>query len=442
MALKDYRLENRWGPASEAEKVTATRARKRYQLKRYMTPPYPAGEDVSNPNTKRKIAACKALLTWRKHVNEMLKTADGGQGMLAYATDVFLNTTLDAPGVIEAVPFVEGAKDLDFVRGDGDRLNSAMIGCAQCLVRLHAAGIVHADIKPENYLFIPSGAGGRTMRAVLIDFDRSYEPGNVPGPDRVGGSVGYIAPEVVAYFNDEDCDEDGRDSVYYPKLGSTARDIYSLGVLYHMMLTGALPRAEGGRAAVDRSVVTAGYLGDLLEAMLSTDPADRPTATDVLDTLTSGRLSFKFEAYEALWPEHAEIYGYVATDRFSRIRRLNDGGSHRYMVYYPNGITRDYTIQMMANLGVVKRGGGTTGTSSPTGGVTGTDKDTTYEEGLLWPEDEAFTIDMEMVRRRGYTAIYRVNRNGTHTYAVRRATGETVERSRTVLQFEKCMVKR
>ena len=91
---------------------------------------------------------------------------------------------------------------------------------------LHAMGAVHRDIKPENVILRDTGA-------VLIDFDASRIYKAAQGNDtQVLGTTGYAAPEQYGISQ-----TDGR------------ADIYSLGVLMNVMLTGKHPSTvlAGGR---------------------------------------------------------------------------------------------------------------------------------------------------------------------------------------------------
>ncbi len=107
---------------------------------------------------------------------------------------------------------------------------------------LHGLGAVHRDVKPENVILRPTGA-------VLIDFDASrvFKEDN-SGDTRILGTVGYAAPEQFGLSQ-----TDGR------------ADIYSLGVLMNVMLTGRHPSREPAK----------GHLGRVIQKCTMTAPEKR-----------------------------------------------------------------------------------------------------------------------------------------------------------------------
>ncbi len=97
------------------------------------------------------------------------------------------------------------------------------------LATLHAAGVVHRDLKSGNIMLVPGDAG---VRAVVTDFGlaRSLVPAGdarLTGDGTMLGTPAYMAPEQV----------EGREA-------TPASDIYSLGVVLFEMATGALPFHE------------------------------------------------------------------------------------------------------------------------------------------------------------------------------------------------------
>ena len=97
---------------------------------------------------------------------------------------------------------------------------------AQALAAVHAAGLVHRDVKPSNILLRADGEPVLTdfgMAAALVDIlaERRLTPPNV-----LVGTADYLSPEAIG-----GAAVDGR------------ADLYSLGVVLYEMLTGFVPYA-------------------------------------------------------------------------------------------------------------------------------------------------------------------------------------------------------
>jgi len=102
--------------------------------------------------------------------------------------------------------------------GRFDPVRVAAIGRQLChaLAAVHAAGLIHRDVKAHNVMVEPGG------RLVLMDFGAGRALAGDAGD--VAGTPLYLAPEIF----------DGR--------AATPRsDLYSTGVLLHYLLTGAYP---------------------------------------------------------------------------------------------------------------------------------------------------------------------------------------------------------
>jgi serine/threonine-protein kinase len=154
---------------------------------------------------------------------------------------------------------------------------SAVEVCAQVadgLAAVHAAGLVHRDVKPGNVMLAPTGAK-------LVDFGISEEIGETPDEAADGCVVGtpaYVAPERLA-----GCP------------AHPAADVYSLGLLLYRALTGWLPWNVDSRTAVLRAHLMAepaplppitglppGVSG-LCARCLAKKPGLRPTAKELAD---------------------------------------------------------------------------------------------------------------------------------------------------------------
>lgn len=107
---------------------------------------------------------------------------------------------------------------------------------------LHSMGAVHRDIKPENVIL-------RGDEAVLIDFDASRIFKNESETDtRILGTTGYAAPEQYGISQSDE-----------------RADIYALGVLLNIMLTGKHPSRE----------LASGRMGRIVQKCTMTNPKKR-----------------------------------------------------------------------------------------------------------------------------------------------------------------------
>lgn len=164
--------------------------------------------------------------------------------------------TLDHPNLVRVIdagqtpellyqvmPYLEGS-DLSKVFASGRRFTwderlSIMDGVCDGLAFAHGRKLIHRDIKPAN-LFLESTGHVRVLDFGMVRMDSSVLT-------RVGASVGtlnYMAPEQV---RGEPC--------------MPASDVFSAGIVFHQLCTGAHPFAGGKKS-----------LPEILSAILFDEP--------------------------------------------------------------------------------------------------------------------------------------------------------------------------
>ncbi|MGK3988616.1 serine/threonine-protein kinase [Sorangium sp. So ce136] len=156
----------------------------------------------------------------------------------------------------------------------------AAVGLLETLARMHAAGVVHRDLKPGNVLVRADG------QPMLLDFGISY----VDSPSDLGltregemlGTMAYIAPEQL---------------VGDPVTPRT--DLYAFGVMLYEALAGRLPHEARSWTAMMRARLTGrpiplrqlapdipGGIADVVDQLLAVEASARPgSAVEVLRML-------------------------------------------------------------------------------------------------------------------------------------------------------------
>lgn len=220
------------------------------------------------------------------------KRVEGNLHLLKREAEILL--TLDHPNLIKAFESYEDDRSLHIVTElctGGELLDriteksrykekgaaKVMRQILAAVNHLHLNGICHRDLKPENFLFV-SREKGASLK--LVDFGLASKFANQLGTEMksVVGTPYYLAPELL---------NRGR---YGPLC-----DMWSIGVIMYMLLSGTLPFEGSSAKEVYKNVQTnapkfskrfwrniSDEAKSLLTSLLSKVPTNRPTASQAL----------------------------------------------------------------------------------------------------------------------------------------------------------------
>ncbi|XP_030642858.1 serine/threonine-protein kinase 17B [Chanos chanos] len=140
---------------------------------------------------------------------------------------------------------------------------------------LHQSGVVHLDLKPQNILLTTLSPLGDIK---IVDFGLARRLGAVGELREILGTPEYVAPEILNY-----------------EPITTATDLWSVGVIAYMLVTGESPFAgeDKQETFLNVSQVNVDYSSeafsrvselavDFIRKLLVKAPEDRPSAADCM----------------------------------------------------------------------------------------------------------------------------------------------------------------
>lgn len=142
---------------------------------------------------------------------------------------------------------------------------------------LHMLGITHRDLKPENLLYYHPGADSKIM---ITDFGlaSTRKKGDECLMKTTCGTPEYIAPEILVR-----------------KPYTNAVDMWALGVISYILLSGTMPFEDENRMRLYRQILKGKYsftgepwpsvsnlAKDFIDRVLTVDPSERLTAGQAL----------------------------------------------------------------------------------------------------------------------------------------------------------------
>ncbi len=267
---------------------------------------------------------------------------------------------------------VDGALSDDFAyhREDKNVLIDAMKQMATLIKKLHAVNVIHGDLKEKNFI---SKRDGSKLKVYVLDFDCSYLSTQIPEYDSVPYSEGYQSPEIVKYIEGEGDEE--------PSIMTPKTDIFTLGVIFHRMITGEFPATSHEGESTGDSVLNShpiildrkldfrlgencgSTLISLVNWMIALEAENRPTAEMVFKVLNDEETvdsRYIVGDDELLIGDLWELDKKIATldkDKLTELnitsfKKINEGGKQKYLVK-KDGADYKYTILELLDLGYV-----------------------------------------------------------------------------------------
>ncbi|XP_071783481.1 death-associated protein kinase 2 isoform X1 [Centroberyx gerrardi] len=182
--------------------------------------------------------------------------------------------------VVLIVELIGGGELFDFIAEKENLLESEAIKFMEQILEgvgfMHSKHIAHFDLKPENIMLSDKEAPHPNIK--LIDFGLAHHFHQGEEYRSMGGTPQYIPPEVINY-----------------EPLSTAVDIWSIGVITYILLSGLSPFQGEADEETLRNVIAMNYefeeryfsttsamAKDFIQKLLVKNPNDRLTAEECL----------------------------------------------------------------------------------------------------------------------------------------------------------------
>ena len=178
-----------------------------------------------------------------------------------------------------ATEYISGPTLREAVTAQGPLAESSVLalaaGLAEALGAIHAAGLVHRDLKPDNVLLAYDGP-----RVIDFGIARVAGASTLTGTGVLMGTLAYMSPEQAI----------GR------PVGAPS-DVFSLASVLVFAATGRGPYGDGTQAELLYRVAHQGpsldgvppQVRSLVEPCMTEDPGRRPTTSDLIEHLGGAR---------------------------------------------------------------------------------------------------------------------------------------------------------
>lgn len=259
--------------------------------------------------------------------------------------------SIDAPSVVRlldcdvtttGLPYMvlerlEGHDLAELIEASGKlKPNDALalaLDAARALAPLHAKGIVHRDIKPDNLFLHTDANGARQLKLIDFGVALATQKQHLTLPGTTMGSLHYMSPEQL-----KDC-----------RATTPASDVWSLGVVMFQLLSGELPFRAQSEAEFTAQVLTQTPLN--LRAVSPSVPKELARIVGrCLDRDPWKRYSDAAELYKALTHYNRHQNGKLRIAR--AIASVHPASRTRSQGHGPRALSKGFAKRHIAAAGV------------------------------------------------------------------------------------------
>lgn len=167
-----------------------------------------------------------------------------------------------------------------------EQIDDLMQKMLRSLHRLHENGVIHGNLTPENIWFVRDTEHPEQVQAYFSGMHSVYLADQIPLPEEMNINGMYDSPELYTYAGSSR--ENAEKILPYVTVAS---DIFSMGILYHVALTGEMPSTRNNAyshlccAVFNHQVTNAEIIlsdrisperARIIGQMMACEPADRP----------------------------------------------------------------------------------------------------------------------------------------------------------------------
>lgn len=353
-----------------------------YFIKRYTMGPRIPDKTIAEPAYTEMLNAAKWLEDKQKDIAKRFSRLNVDNDHIVVEEENFWDEDNLFVTITRMIPGEN--KGFDYTTLDQATFVKLCIDMTSLLKTIHDAGVTHGDLKEKNVLIQNNGGD---LVPYLIDFDSSY-PSDYGTRKRADGkpmlswpvvfSEGYQSPEIAIYNYEEE-------GIIDAATITNKTDIFTMGVIFHRLWVGDFPAVVGESCAVGEAICTDQEIllsskfnvelgsdhgcifTDLLKWMLEKDPADRPSADQVIAALQDGLdISDYYAKCEGggkleLDPHkiHVDAMEFLPKDELKKLsvkvlRKVTVGGQYKYYIKLKDGSELTLTVDELIDKGYAK----------------------------------------------------------------------------------------